>query len=62
MKHCPKCHVVVAPFEPDKVERNGQVYHHACAPKPAAVQVKVQANHRGPNQSFFRFKAGVMVH
>ncbi len=28
--HCPVCHLAVAPFDPERVQKNLHVYHRPC--------------------------------
>ena len=31
--HCPVCHVAVAPFDPERVQKDLGVFHRACLQK-----------------------------
>jgi hypothetical protein len=63
--HCPVCHIVVAPHDPERVEKGDQVYHRGCLRKQQPKQIPLQLNCRAvqaPKQKYFRFVVAQMIH
>ncbi len=65
--YCGTCQTVVAPMDPEKVVRNGKVFHGGCAPRETVAQrmapvpkqfhCKVKRTHSNL-QNYFRVLSG----
>lgn len=54
MTYCPRCHISIAPHDPDRVEKDGQAFHKRCL-KPR-VRAKAIIG-REPVQLSLEFRA-----
>ena len=60
--HCPKCHILVAPNDPERVVRGEQVFHGKCLQeKPRQISMRL-AGKPVQKQRYFRFVAAQMIH
>ncbi len=41
---CPVCHITVAPFDPERVQKELYVYHRPCLRKKEAADQKAEAD------------------
>lgn len=55
-KHCEECHIIVAPGDPERREKDGAVYHGNCLKKRESRREVIQQS-REPEQLTFAFVA-----
>ena len=63
MDYCPKCCLVVAPFDPMKVKVGDKVYHGKCHTEQVQAKTRFSpSNVKRMKQMYFRFVPSTMIH